>query len=108
MTLNDRRENARKKLHDFGKVIFPNGRSIISCVIVDVSDDGAQLLLDAGSLKDESVLPTHFVLHHKKTGTFRQAEVVRRSGKIIGVRLSTAPEEPSQHPSTATVADWTP
>jgi len=85
--MSNRRTMPRRPVHDFGKIIFSDGKEIVACVIVDVSEGGALLLFDAGAIKNGAQVPDSFVLHHKKTGSFHDAKVVRRSGRTIAVRL---------------------
>jgi hypothetical protein len=85
--MSNQRKKPRRNVHEFGKVIFTNGKPIVSCVIIDLSEDGALHLLDASATKSGVHLPQSFVLHHKKAGSFREAKIVRRSGRTVAVRL---------------------
>ena len=88
--MDNKRTSPRRRVHDFGKIIFPGGRDIVACVVVDVSDDGARLLFDVGALKNGMQVPDSFVLHNKKARSFHEAKVVRRSGRTVAVRLVSA------------------
>jgi hypothetical protein len=81
------RRNPRRSVHDFGKIIFSDGKKIVACVIIDVSTDGARLLFDAGAIRSGEQVPDTFILHDKKAGSFHEAKVVRRTGRTIAVRL---------------------
>jgi hypothetical protein len=85
--MENKRKSPRRRVHDFGKIIFPGGRDIVACVIVDISDGGARLLFDTGAVKNGMQVPDSFILHHKKAKSFHEAKVVRRSGRTIAVRL---------------------
>lgn len=88
--MSNKRQSTRRRVHNFGKIIFSGGREIVACVIVDVSEDGALLVFDAGAAKSGAELPDKFILHNKKAGTFHEAKVARRAGRTVGVRLLSA------------------
>jgi hypothetical protein len=88
--MDNKRTNPRRRVHDFGKIIFRGGRDIVACVIVDASDGGARLVVDIGALKNGMQVPDSFVLHNKKARLFHEAKVVRRSGRTVAVRLVSA------------------
>ncbi len=88
--MDNKRRSPRRRVHDFGKIIFPGGRDIVACVIVDVSDGGARLLFDIGAVKNGAQVPDTFILHNKKARSFHEAKVVRRSGRTIAVQLASA------------------
>jgi hypothetical protein len=86
-SMSNQRRSPRHRVHEFGKIIFSNGKNIVACVIVDASQDGARLMVDTGAAKNASEIPDTFILHHKKAGAFYNAKVVRRTDRTIAVRL---------------------
>jgi len=76
------RNSPRRGVREWAKILFEDGRPIQSCVILDISEG------DAGLLVDRAVnLPGSFLLFRKSNLSLREAIVVRRAQKTVGVRL---------------------
>jgi hypothetical protein len=86
----NKRTQPRRRARDFGRIIFPGGQPVVACVILDISDGGALLFVDAGAAKDTIEIPDSFSLFRRASKSIHDAKVVRRAAKTIGVRfLST-------------------
>lgn len=77
----ERRHDRRRKTLKSGKVIYNNNQCVFDCAVRDLSETGARL-----SLGDLIPLPKLFklVLHD---GATHDCEVIRHTGKEIGVRF---------------------
>jgi hypothetical protein len=79
----NRRQSPRRSVKEPAKIVFEDDRAPQNCIIVDVSERGARLIVDgAGDL------PGTFLLFRRSDLSLREAVVVRRELKSVGVRLS--------------------
>jgi hypothetical protein len=85
MNLSQKRQSLRRSVKELAKIIFDDGRPIQSCVIVDISEGGARLIVERGAS-----LPESFLLFRKSDKSLREAVVMRRELKSVGVRLQPA------------------
>src|ERR1700741_1658609 len=73
-----------------GEIRYDNGRMSTSCVIRDLSEDGARL-----ELPGELALPDRFDLYIEKRNETRPAVVKRKRGVEIGVAFADAAVMPA-------------
>lgn len=81
----DRRVNDRKRMLRRGRIVFRNGYSIIDCIILDMSGEGARL-----KVSDWRNVPPAFALNLENDVT-RHAEVRFRRLEVVGVRFTRTP-----------------
>lgn len=79
----ERRTNSRAKVRKVGRIVTDNPRRIASCIILDLSDTGALLLV-------HDQVPDTFKLFYSAKRMIRDAVVVRRQQDTIGVRFDSA------------------
>jgi hypothetical protein len=82
----DKRGKPRRRVRQFGRILLPDGHSAIACVILDVSENGARVLISADAARSGEI-PETFRFYHDANRSIHQAKVVQRSGKSIGIRL---------------------
>jgi hypothetical protein len=82
----DQRKRARRRVRQFGRILLADGHSSIACVILDVSECGARVLVSAAAA-DGGEIPHSFRFFHDANHTIHDAEVVQRRGKTLGLRL---------------------
>jgi hypothetical protein len=87
--MREKRQAQRRSVKEVGKIIQENRRSAESCVVLDVSEAGARLLVNS-----VAKVPASFLLFRKSPLSLREAVVVRRELKCVGVTLS-APLDPA-------------
>lgn len=86
MSQADKRTNRRQRTLKDGKIITMNDRSVIDCVIRDLSDTGAKIRCG-----DQVAVPREFQLFVPQTRLFRQARCIWRRGNEIGICFMSAP-----------------
>lgn len=79
----ERRNSPRSRVLRRGQIVFRSGHTAIDCVLLNLSDDGAQLRLD-----NWLALPKKFELRIEN-GPSRQAEVRYRVVERTGIRFLT-------------------
>ncbi len=79
----ERRNSPRSRVLRRGQIVFRSGHTAIECVLLDLSDDGAQLRLD-----NWLALPKKFELRIEN-GPSRQAEIRYRAVDRTGIRFLT-------------------
>src|SRR5262245_39594768 len=77
------RKAPRKRVREWARIFFENGRPYQKCVILDISEGGAGLLVD--NIAD---LPDSFLLLRKSHQSLREAQVVRRGRRDVVVLLA--------------------
>jgi hypothetical protein len=77
----ERRTTQRSRVLRRGQIVFRSGHAAIDCILLDLSEDGAQLRLD-----NWLALPRKFELRIE-TGPSRQAEVCYRATERTGIRF---------------------
>ena len=77
--MEEKRSASRRKVLKGAHAVFNDGRSTISCIVRNLSDDGALLRFDS-----VIGLPDAFVLA-LSDGTRRACAIQRRSGTEVGV-----------------------
>ena len=82
----EQRKRARRRVRQFGRILLADGHSSIACVILDVSECGARVLVSAAAA-DGGDVPDTFRFFHDVNHTIHNAEVVQRHGKTLGLRL---------------------
>ena len=85
--MNENRRSNRRRVKEFAKLIFHDGRPAQNCIILDISGTGAGLLVE-----NINKLPETFLLFRKSDSSLHEAIVARRTLKIVGVRLQPPPD----------------
>ena len=80
------RGKARRRVRQFGRILLADGHSSIVCVILDVSEGGARVLVSAGAAEGGEI-PETFRFFHDANHTIHDAQVVQRRAKTMGLRL---------------------
>ncbi len=78
----DQRKAARRKVSVNGFIRPDSGFAVRPCTIIDLSDTGVQISIDAA----QSV-PSTFTFMTSRTGTGRRASVKWRRGSQIGAKF---------------------
>lgn len=81
--MNEHRKSRRTHTKKLAKIVFDDGRTPVNCIILDTSEGGARLLMESNE-----ELPDQFFLFRRAELSLREATVVRRAYKTVGVRLS--------------------
>lgn len=76
----ERRVDTRNKVRKVGRIVVDAPRKIYSCIILDLSETGALLLV-------HDKVPARFSLFYARTRTLREAVVVRRQNDTLGVQF---------------------
>jgi len=89
----EHRKSPRRFVHNGARMARADGSALGPCLILDLSDTGARLKIDASQ-----TLPDEFILLLSHDGRLhRQCSVAWRSPTAIGVRfLSRRPFNPSR------------
>lgn len=80
----ERRSNERARVRKVGRIVSDNPRQIAPCIILDLSNTGALLLV-------HDQVPDAFELFYSAKRVLRDAVVVRRHKDMIGVRFESEP-----------------
>src|SRR6516225_1679773 len=82
--IRDRRKSRRRRFSISAKIFYGGDNGVTDCVILDISETGAQL-----RPRDMSSCPKRFALqlHGKR---FRDCEVVWRNRGVLGVRFTSS------------------
>ena len=81
--MSDRRKNHREDFHPPGLICSLDGSIIDECVLADMSDGGAKLVIDA-----QTQLPEEFILILSKGAkVHRNCKLSWRKKKFCGVRF---------------------
>ena len=83
----DRRESPREPARDIAEIMAAASRVSVSCMIHNISKEGA--LIEAGTRE----LPDRFVLVNHMRRLKSVCRVVWRSNRMFGVRFLTAPRQ---------------
>jgi hypothetical protein len=86
--MDEHRYIRRRRVLKSGKIIFPEGNSVVDCVIRNLSAAGAQL-----HIPTTVGLPQHFTLLDAHSGRSHAAKVAWRRGESMSVEFSDPPEE---------------
>jgi hypothetical protein len=78
--MSERRSSARQKSFLQGRILFNNRRSVIDCLIRDISTDGARLILS-----QTGIVPDVIDLYIPQKEETLRARVQRRADGEIGV-----------------------
>jgi PilZ domain len=78
----EKRQAPRRGVKEVAKIVLEAQGKVESCVVLDISDTGARLLVNS-----VSGLPKSFLLFRKADKFLREATVVRRELKSVGVRF---------------------
>lgn len=76
----ERRADSRAKIRKVGRVLVEGASKAYVCIILDVSDTGALLLV-------HDKVPDNFSLYYAAQKTLRPVTVVRRQQETLGVRF---------------------
>ncbi len=77
------RRNPRRQFNYNARILIDSSSPLIACAIVDISESGARISLEAGQ-----TLPETFTLLLTRNGrTRRQCRVVWRDGQTLGVEF---------------------
>jgi uncharacterized protein YceH (UPF0502 family) len=78
--MSERRSSARQKSFLKGQIIFNNRRSVVECLIRDISSDGARLIMS-----QTGIIPDVIELYIPQKEETLRARVQRRADDEIGV-----------------------
>ena len=78
--MGERRSSARQKSFLKGQIIFNNRRSVVECLIRDISSDGARLIMS-----QTGIIPDVIELYIPQKEETLRARVQRRADDEIGV-----------------------
>jgi hypothetical protein len=81
--MREKRQAQRRSVKEVARIVCEKRRSSQSCLVLDVSETGARLLVNSVAR-----LPASFLLFRKSPLSLREAVVVRRELKCVGVTLS--------------------
>jgi len=81
--MEERRKQSRRRVLKEGKIVFADGLRVLDCVIRDMSESGAKLLI-ANTVS----LPDAFYLFEKSSSLLYPASVAWRQPNSIGVEFS--------------------
>lgn len=83
--IDDNKRRARRfRVLKQGKIILPNGMTVIDCTVRDLSETGARLLCG-----DHGAIPNTFRLVFPYDRTMRETEVIWRRPDQLGVRFTS-------------------
>ncbi len=97
----DRRHEARFKTYKQGLAIFNDGWSTYSCLIREVSEQGAKL-----SISPQSNLPEHFRLMMVNDKIIIPVERAWRRGDKVGVRFEASSRRTAQGAAKRAAPMW--
>jgi hypothetical protein len=80
--MRENRRTTRRRVREWGKIVFNEGRSVLNCTVVDISATGARLIVGTDDL------PRTFFLYRKFDASLREARIVRWAFQTVGVRLA--------------------
>ena len=80
----NKRTMRRVRVLKQGKMLLPNGMTVIDCTVRDLSETGARLLCG-----DPGAIPNTFRLVFPADRTMREVEVVWRRPDQLGVRFTS-------------------
>jgi hypothetical protein len=78
----EKRQAPRRGVKEVAKIVFEAQGKVESCVVLDISDTGARLLVNS-----VAGLPKTFLLFRKTDKSLREVTVIRRELKSVGVRF---------------------
>jgi hypothetical protein len=78
----ERRSDARNKIRKVGRIFVDGAGKAVPCIILDLSDTGALLLV-------HDKVPDQFSLYYSAKKVLRDVTVVRRLPDAIGVRFDS-------------------
>lgn len=81
----EKRTARRQRMLKDGKIITKNDRSVIDCIIRDISDTGAKIRCG-----DQVAVPKEFQLFLPQSKFFREARTVWRRGNEIGIIFTSS------------------
>lgn len=82
--MGERRVSSRQRRLNGAKIVFNNSASVIDCIVRDLSDQGARLLVAS-----PVGIPSRFDLRIDRTGACHSSKVVWRAKDQIGVSFLT-------------------
>ncbi|MCA9240477.1 MAG: PilZ domain-containing protein [Planctomycetales bacterium] len=85
-TLDNKRTTARHRVLKQGKILLPNGLTVIDCTIRDLSETGARLICG-----DPGAIPNSFRLVFTADRSMREVKVVWRRPDQVGVHFQSGP-----------------
>ena len=80
----EKRNSIREQVALDAKGIIPNADTVIDCTILDISETGALMELDA-----VDIIPKNFKLFVPERHMLSECRVVRRSGRFVGIEFQT-------------------
>ena len=99
--MSERRRTVRQKSFLRGCIYFNNRRTVVDCLIRDISEGGARL-----QFSDAIPIPDSFELYIPQKEQTLRATVERRHGMEVGVSFADAAREPANS-GPADVAELT-
>jgi hypothetical protein len=83
--MSERRGSRRQKSFLRGVVYFDNGRSSMDCLVRDISEEGARIMLS-----ESVIVPDAVKLHIPQRAQTRDARIQWRRGDEIGIAFADA------------------
>ena len=84
----NQRAARRHRVLKQGKILLPNGLTVIDCTVRDMSATGAKLLCP-----DPGAIPNDFKLVLTADRTMRGVQVVWRRPDMVGVKFTSGPSK---------------
>ena len=84
----NQRHARRQRVLKQGKILLPNGLTVIDCTVRDMSETGAKLLCP-----DPGAIPNDFKLVFTADRTMRGVQVVWRRPDMVGVKFTSGPSK---------------
>ena len=82
MTMQERRQAPRHKTYKAARIAFQGGRAVITCLVRNLSDKGASLMVD-----NSVGIPDSFNLLFDSGEPSRASQVIWRKEKQVGVEF---------------------
>jgi PilZ domain len=87
LQLNENRIARRNRVFKAAKIVHLNQRSVVDCLIRDMSETGAKIVCG-----DLAAVPGEFEFLIPSDNTIRTAVAVWRRGQFVGVHFTSAPK----------------
>jgi hypothetical protein len=84
----EKRVARRQKVLKHGKILLPNGLTVLDCTLRDMSATGAKLIVG-----DPGAIPNTFRLVLTAERTMREVKVVWRRPEMVGVHFLSEPRK---------------
>ena len=85
----ERRRTLRKAFSHPAGLFYPDGKRICECIMRDISDTGARLLIEEPRDSEIDDFPSEFILTISKSGNvYRRCKLVWRRNNELGVNFA--------------------